>query len=336
MLQRLLALDDFKELQVVATTHSPYILDELNPSDVHAFALRDDGTVATRPLSEHRKANRRRARCRQVSSGAWAPSAIGSLRIRRREVPYVLRSPGRLRTASALVERVIRELAPEWVADRLDHAPLEWIADDAGTQGAHFFKLHRLDAYRKQLKHLRFRYGHFDGKPGSADAQMGRNAFTIAEALRKQSQVDAVFVVRDMDDQGEQRRQGLAQAREEALRWAAFRIVLGCADRMREAWVLAGFEPESDEEKKRLDEEHQALGFWPHEQAHQLDAKHDQANRSPKRVVCVLTAGSAEREERCWVDAPLELLRARGPASGLCGFLDQVETHVVPLFSQRP
>lgn len=51
-------LDEFTDLQIVATTHSPYILDQLEPSDVHVFALREDGTVATRPLSEHPEATR--------------------------------------------------------------------------------------------------------------------------------------------------------------------------------------------------------------------------------------------------------------------------------------
>lgn len=51
-------LDEFQDVQIVATTHSPYILDQLEPSDVHVFALRDDGTVATRPLSEHPEATR--------------------------------------------------------------------------------------------------------------------------------------------------------------------------------------------------------------------------------------------------------------------------------------
>lgn len=51
-------LDEFEDLQIVATTHSPYILDELDPSDVHAFALRDDGTVAGKRLSEHPEAEK--------------------------------------------------------------------------------------------------------------------------------------------------------------------------------------------------------------------------------------------------------------------------------------
>lgn len=53
LIKGLLALDEFKDLQVVATTHSPYTLDELDPADVQAFALRDDGTVASKRLSLH-------------------------------------------------------------------------------------------------------------------------------------------------------------------------------------------------------------------------------------------------------------------------------------------
>jgi predicted ATPase len=56
LLKRLLAeLDD---IQIVATTHSPYVLDELDPSEIHAFALRDDGTVASKRLSDHPEAER--------------------------------------------------------------------------------------------------------------------------------------------------------------------------------------------------------------------------------------------------------------------------------------
>jgi predicted ATPase len=53
MINDMLALDDFGDTQIIATTHSPYVLDEVSPSNVIAFALRDDGTVASKPLSEH-------------------------------------------------------------------------------------------------------------------------------------------------------------------------------------------------------------------------------------------------------------------------------------------
>jgi len=53
MIKELLALNEFQGTQIIATTYSPYMLDEVSPSDVIAFALRDDGTVASKPLSEH-------------------------------------------------------------------------------------------------------------------------------------------------------------------------------------------------------------------------------------------------------------------------------------------
>lgn len=53
MIKGLLALDEFRDTQIIATTHSPYVLDEVEPSNVIAFALREDGCVASKPLSEH-------------------------------------------------------------------------------------------------------------------------------------------------------------------------------------------------------------------------------------------------------------------------------------------
>ena len=58
MIKGLLALEQFADLQIVATTHSPYVLDELESRQIHAFALRDDGTVATKPLSAHPEADK--------------------------------------------------------------------------------------------------------------------------------------------------------------------------------------------------------------------------------------------------------------------------------------
>jgi predicted ATPase len=56
LLKRL--LEKHEDVQIVATTHSPYILDELEPTEIVVFALRADGTVATKCLSEHPQANK--------------------------------------------------------------------------------------------------------------------------------------------------------------------------------------------------------------------------------------------------------------------------------------
>jgi len=53
-------LEGFPEVQLVATTHSPYILDAIEPSDVRVFAPRKDGSIACRSLSEHPQAEKMR------------------------------------------------------------------------------------------------------------------------------------------------------------------------------------------------------------------------------------------------------------------------------------
>ncbi|WP_438037697.1 hypothetical protein [Sorangium sp. So ce128] len=242
-------------------------------------------------------------------------------------------------TASALVDRVLHDEGPDWVSDLLRSHPesiREWASDGYGKE---FFDIHKLEAYRRDLGNVRFMPGHFDGKPGAVGAQTARNAFAIAREVGKRdpsTRLEAVFIVWDMDDQGEIRRTGLAQARTETSRWASFQIVLGCPDPMREAWVLAGFEPESDQERARLGELRRELGFSPCDEAHQLDAKDEQAKRNPKRVLRRLTGDDREREARCLTEAPLERLRERGVASGLRAFLEEVKARVVPLCQGSP
>lgn len=50
-LRRVLALD--LELQIIATSHSPYLLDHFDPEDVLVTALRADGSTACAPLTAH-------------------------------------------------------------------------------------------------------------------------------------------------------------------------------------------------------------------------------------------------------------------------------------------
>lgn len=56
LIKSLLALGEFADVQVVATTHSPYVLDELDVEDVRAFAIGDDGCVRSKSLSSHPEA----------------------------------------------------------------------------------------------------------------------------------------------------------------------------------------------------------------------------------------------------------------------------------------
>jgi energy-coupling factor transporter ATP-binding protein EcfA2 len=65
-LRELLAMEEMRDVQVIATTHSPYILQQLDPGQVQVFALRPDGSVATKCLADHPDA----AELRGVESAA--------------------------------------------------------------------------------------------------------------------------------------------------------------------------------------------------------------------------------------------------------------------------
>lgn len=237
------------------------------------------------------------------------------------------------RTASGLLDRVLREEGPAWIADLIDAHPDSVRTWHLEREGRSFFKVHDLREYVKQLS-IRVPHGHFGGRPGGAGALMARTVFHIARELNRRSsaeeEIEAVVLVWDMDDQADARREGLSIARAEARSWATFEIVLGCANPMREAWVLAGFDPVHDDEHARLDAARRELGFSPSEQAHRLDAKDEQAKLSAKRVLRALVDGDPDREERCWCETPLAALRTRGQESGLRDYLDEVRRLVVP------
>jgi hypothetical protein len=46
-------LEQNPEMQIVATSHSPYLLDHLRPEEVRLTTLRDDGSVACGRLDAH-------------------------------------------------------------------------------------------------------------------------------------------------------------------------------------------------------------------------------------------------------------------------------------------
>jgi hypothetical protein len=238
---------------------------------------------------------------------------------------------GDFRTIAGLVDRVLREEGPVWLKEHLESYPLAdvrgWVCDGGGRE---FFNLHYVDRYACE-RDVRLPHNRFNGRRGAAGYLMARTAFLVARhEAKKFGPIDAVILVWDADDQGDERREGMDQARKTSLPEERFRIVLGCPDLEREAWVLAGFEPEHNAERDQLEKERRALGFCPCAEAHRLRDKDDQALRSPKRVLAALTSEVLAREERCWTEAPLDRLRERGGGSGLHVFLGELKTAVAP------
>jgi hypothetical protein len=169
--------------------------------------------------------------------------------------------------------------------------------------------------------------GHFSGEPALPDARAGRRA--ILFLLNEFPGLDGVVLIRDRDNEPD-RLGGLEQARQD--KHQGIPIVIGFANIERESWVISGFDPQNQDEQTRLEDERQNLGFDPRTNSHDLTAgKNDQALRSPKRVLRVLTTGDHERESMCWRDTPLVVLRDRGSANGLRSYLDEVRTRLAVL-----
>ena len=97
---------------------------------------------------------------------------------------------------------------------------------------------------------------------------------------------------------------------------------------------ISGFDAANAEEEEKLAEEAQSLGFNPCLRSHELTAcKDDQAKRSPKRVLRVLTGGSWERQRECWQATALAVLEDRGHANGLKDYLNEIKQMLVPLIT---
>jgi hypothetical protein len=171
--------------------------------------------------------------------------------------------------------------------------------------------------------------GFINGLPASPDAHNAMRALILFNRLDPKP--DAVMLIRDSDNDLE-RRDGLHQARESEP-WP-FPVVIGFAHTKRECWHLAGFEPKEEEERQRLADERQHLGFDPRTHSHELTAKSDENNdkRSAKRVLAVLTGDYLEREAECLV--ALALLHERGEENGLRAFLQEIEARLVPMFTR--
>ncbi len=228
-------------------------------------------------------------------------------------------------TATELADRVLlAEIA--WLDDALIESQRQWVGED--SPGVHL--AWTTVAFRAREVGIRVQ-GHFNGEPGFPDARAARRA--ILYVLSQFSVVDGILLIRDLDDQSE-RKQGLEQAR--AADNSGTTIVIGVASCEREAWVICGFDPENDDEKQLLGEEHQKLGANPCLRSHELTAgKSDIALRSPKRVLKVLTGDDWERQRRCWKVTSLHVLMERGAENGLAAYLDEIKVRLSGLITGR-
>ncbi len=239
-------------------------------------------------------------------------------------IAVVCESSADLRTGCDLADRVVCE-AIAWLEAHMLGCQREW----RGLEPTDEYL--RWAAVRGLARTSLIPIQGFGGKPAKPDAHAARKALWLLHASDRSP--DAVLFLRD-DDGDINRREGLDQAR----RYSKFDtpIVIGVAHPKRECWVLAGFDPQNDQERDRLAHLRSELGFDTREKAERLTAKQVSAKRSAKRVLNALTRGDPDREAECWQKTDLQLLATRGQNTGLAQYLDEVRIRMVPLFTWRP
>ena len=235
------------------------------------------------------------------------------------------------RMVCALADRVLieDENSPDWLDETLLPHSRSWTSIEGTnlctrwTTISDLYQKHRLPRYR----------GHINNSPQGVDTAVTRKAIRLVLKIKeKQPERDIIALVlsRDLDSQRE-RRQGIQQAIAEA--GDSLPVALAAQYPKRENWILNGFRDSNEQEKQRLATIRQRLKFDPCEEAHRLRYSSNTSDpaRNPKRIVEELEIGF-EREQKCWHEVSLDILRTRGENTYLRHYLDDVKEKLLPLF----
>ncbi len=224
--------------------------------------------------------------------------------------------------ASELAERVVVE-GVDWIGEENPGDFIRW----QGLEGASSYLAWKSIAGAARARGI-VKHGGFRQSPGVFDERRARLALRLFKSL--DDRPDGVLLVRDTDGQ-DARIESLERART-ASTWE-FEILIATPNPKRECWVLAGFDPIDASEKAALSEVRSFLGFDPRLQAERLTAKRDKGKRNAKKILERLLRPESEREEACWQEADLSVLKERGEQSRLAAFLDEVATRLIQMLA---
>lgn len=238
-----------------------------------------------------------------------------------------------------LLDRVVAERSPDWLS--------ELFADPA-------------------LRATQRRFEDLDGREAWASrgavkaraealgvrsfARLSGNAALASKCLLLAARIDPGLVVllafdRDRHPDDQTLRHGVAMT----CATGTPRCVVAEAMPEFDAWVLAGWQPENRVEQEALHAAEAQLAaqgqrFAPLDGLHRLTSNVSGDTRDAKRLcasLCGLDAGAQvgpddARARRCWTEAPLEALEARGAHTGLREYLRDVARVVVPALGGGP
>lgn len=259
------------------------------------------------------------------------------------EFIVIVESSADAQTATKLAERVLVDKV-EWLEREQLQYLFRWSGLEENTEHSCWKNIKHIIEVEKKSG---FRLPKFLGtnrnskEPLKHDAATSIKILNLVRYLQKKRNIKALLFIRDLDNQA-QRREGIEQAcsehdracLEHSNRQAKLAIIIGTAARMREAWVLNGFIPSNQEETRILEDIKTELNFDPCEESHRLCSnswEEPDRIRNPKVVVEKLTGGKMEREQQCWEETSLELLRKNGVETGLTAYIKEIEERLIPI-----
>ena len=251
------------------------------------------------------------------------------------EFVVIVESSADARTATKLADRILVQKI-DWLEPEMLQHLFQWSGLEAGTENSCWKNINQIiDNFQQSLGFRPPRYlGHRKDGALKADGAAAIKIINLVRFIQKTRQIKAVLLIRDLDNQP-QRREGIEQARSEQIdRQPKLAIIMGTADRMREAWVLNGFIPSNQEETRILEDIKTELSFDPCKESHRLRSnslEEPDRIRNPKVVVEKLTGGKMEREQQCWEETNLEHLREKGVQTGLTAYIREIEERLIPI-----
>lgn len=153
-------------------------------------------------------------------------------------------------------------------------------------------------------------HGHVGGEPLLPEAAQVRAVVVLFAAATQRPL--AVVIARDLDGHPE-RLEGFRQVLKSEADKIPFPLVLAAPDPTSEAWYVAGFQPQSDEQHSQANGPGVGLQFSPVRESTRLRSGREHAPQSAKRVFGKLFGKDADAALAALRHAAKEAAAGRGP-----------------------
>ena len=235
----------------------------------------------------------------------------------------ICEGPSDPRVARGFAERVLTE-SIDWLRDSPD-ALLPWRGLKPNDEYLKWSTVR--DLYK--AADLPDVNGNFEDQPAIRKSTGAIKALRLAQLQNPR----AVVIVLDVDNEPETHA-GLEQARRkhEAIHEVSHTVIVGAANRCREAWVLAGYTHRNPREQKQFQTLTRELTFDPSREPHRLRHPRSGEARHAKDILESLCEGDSSREYPSWEETPLQTLKQNGEDCGLRAYLEEVEMKLVPVY----